>query len=107
MYWVILISFLSLLAISFVVSRPGNKLIKNKKNKVHLFDVLSSYMGGFLLVIIVYLFVSASNGKETFDIGIDFFNSNRWNFAKFHLLELKKSIPISNVSLPLEAETKR
>ena len=81
MYWLILISFLSLLAISFVVSRPGNKLIKNKKNKTHLLDVLSSYMGGFLLVIIVYLFVSASNGKETFDIGIDFFNSNRWKFA--------------------------
>ena len=81
MYWVILISFLSLLAISFVVSKPGNKLIKNKKNKIHFLDILSSYMGGFLLVIIVYLFVSASNGKETFDIGIDFFNSNRWNFA--------------------------
>ena len=64
MYWIILISFLSLFAISFVVSRPGNKLIKNKKNKTHLLDVLSSYMGGFLLVIIVYLFVSASNGKE-------------------------------------------
>ena len=81
MYWVILISFLILLAISFVVSIPGNKLIKNKKNKIHLLDILSSYMGGFLLVIIVYLFVSASNGKETFDIGIDFFNANRWNFA--------------------------
>jgi hypothetical protein len=81
MYWIILISFLSLLAISFVVSKPGNKLIKNKKNKTHLLDVLSSYMGGFLLVIIVYLFVSASNGKETFDIGIDFFNANRWNFV--------------------------
>ena len=81
MYWVILISFLSLLVISFVTSKPGNKLIKNKKNKIHLLDILSSYMGGFLLVIIVYLFVSASNGKETFDIGIDFFNSNRWNFA--------------------------
>ena len=78
MYWVILISFLSLLAISFVVSKPGNKFIKNK---THLLDVLSSYMGGFLLVIIVYLFVSASNGKETFDIGIDFFNANRWKFA--------------------------
>ena len=44
-------------------------------------DVLYSYMGGFLLVIVVYLFVSASNGKETFDISIDFFNSNRWKFA--------------------------
>ena len=81
MYWLILISFLILLAISFVASKPGNKLIKNKKNKIHLLDILSSYMGGFLLVIIVYLFVSASNGKETFDIGIDFFNANRWNFA--------------------------
>ena len=81
MYWLILISFLSLLSISFVVSKPGNKLIKNKKNKIYLLDILSSYMGGFLLVIIVYLFVSASNGKETFDIGIDFFNSNRWKFA--------------------------
>ena len=81
MYWLILISFLILLAISFVASNPGNKLIKNKKNKIHLLDVLSSYMGGFLLVIAVYLFVSASNGKETFDIGIDFFNSNRWKFA--------------------------
>ena len=81
MYWLILISFLSLLSVSFVASRPGNKLIKNKKNKVHLLDVLSSYIGGFLFVIIVYLFVSVSNGKETFDIGIDFFNSNRWKFA--------------------------
>ena len=81
MYWLILISFLSLLAISFVTSKPGNKLIKNKKNKIHLLDILSSYVGGFLLAIIVYLFVSASNGKETYDIGIDFFNSNRWNFA--------------------------
>ena len=81
MYWLILISFLSLLSVSFVASRPGNKLIKNKKNKTHLLDILSSYMGGFLLVIVVYLFVSASNGKETFDIGIDFFNSNRWKFS--------------------------
>ena len=81
MYWLILISFLSLLSVSFVASRPGNKLIKNKKNKVHLLDVLSSYIGGFLFVIIVYLFVSVSNGKETFDIGIDFFNSIRWKFA--------------------------
>ena len=81
MYWLILISFLSLLSVSFVASRPGNKLIKNKKNKIHLLDVLSSYIGGFLFVIIVYLFVSVSNGKETFDIGIDFFNSNRWKFA--------------------------
>jgi len=78
MYWLILISFLSLLGVSFVASRPGNKLIKNK---AYLLDVLSSYIGGFLFVIIVYLFVSASNGKETFDIGIDFFNSNRWKFA--------------------------
>ena len=81
MYWLILISFLSLLSISFAVSRPGNKFIKNKKNKIHLLDILSSYLGGFLLVIIVYLFVSASNDKETFDIGIDFFNCNRWKLA--------------------------
>ena len=81
MYRLILISFLILLAISFVVSRPGNKFIKNKKNKTHLLNVLSPYMGCFLLVIIVYLFVLASNGKEKFDIGIDFFNVNRWNFA--------------------------
>ena len=81
MYWLILISFLTLFSVSFVASRPGNKFIKNKKNKTHLLDILSSYMGGFLLVIVVYLFVSASNGKETFDIGIDFFNSNRWKFS--------------------------
>ena len=42
MYWVILISFLILLAISFVVSKPGNKLIKNKKNKTHLLDFLKN-----------------------------------------------------------------
>ena len=94
MYWVILISFLSLLAISFVVSKPGNKLIKNKKNKTHLLDILSSYMGGFLLVIIVYLFVSASNGKEAFDIGIDFFNANRFKVNEFIKKKLKIKMQI-------------
>ena len=72
MYWVILISFLSLLAISFVASKPGNKLIKNKKNKVYLLDILSCYMGGFLLVIIVYLFVQPLMVKKHLILGLIF-----------------------------------
>ncbi|WP_415323881.1 hypothetical protein [Candidatus Pelagibacter sp. Uisw_127] len=64
MYWVILISFLILLAISFVVSNPENKLIKNKKNKIHLLDyqissdVLSAGVMNFVRYIYTQHYIS-------------------------------------------------
>ena len=81
MYWLILVLFLGLLGFMFVASKTGSKLIKSKKIKIHLLDILTSFMGGFLFAIVVYLFVSGANDKETFDIGIDFFNSNVWKFV--------------------------
>ena len=81
MYWLILVLFLGLLGLIFVASKKGSKLIKSKKIKIHLLDILTSFMGGFLFAIVVYLFVSGANDKETFDIGIDFFNSNVWKFV--------------------------
>ncbi len=64
-----------------MVSNSKNKIIKNKKTKEHILDILTAYLGGSLFVIIVYLFVSGTNDKGMFDIGIDFLNSNRWKFA--------------------------
>ena len=64
-----------------MVSNKKNKIIKNKNTKEYLLDILTAYIGGFLFVIIVYLFVSGTNDKGMFDIGIDFLNSNRWKFA--------------------------
>ena len=64
-----------------MVSNKKNKIIKNKNIKEYLLDILTAYIGGFLFVIIVYLFVSGTNDKGMFDIGIDFLNSNRWKFA--------------------------
>jgi hypothetical protein len=57
------------------------KIIKNKKTKKYILDILAAYIGGFLFIIIVYMFVSGTNDKGMFDIGIDFLNSNRWKFA--------------------------
>ena len=64
-----------------MVSNSKNKIIRNKKTKEHILNILIAYLGGFLFVIIVYLFVSGTNDKGMFDIGIDFLNSNRWKFA--------------------------
>ena len=64
-----------------MASNPKSKIIKNKKTKEHILDIFSAYIGGFLFVIIVCLFVSGTNDKGMFDIGIDFLNSNRWKFA--------------------------
>jgi glycerol uptake facilitator-like aquaporin len=64
-----------------MASNLKKKIIKNKKIKEHILDILMAYIGGFLFVIIVYLFVSGTNDKGMFDIGIDFLNSNRWKFA--------------------------
>ena len=64
-----------------MVSNHKKKIIKDKNTKEHILDILTAYIGGFLFVIIVYLFVSGTNDKGMFDIGIDFLNSNRWKFA--------------------------
>ena len=81
MFWIIFGSFIFLLLFVIITSNSKNKIIRNKKNKKHILDILTAYLGGFLFVITVYLFVSGTNDKGMFDIGIDFLNSNRWKFA--------------------------
>ena len=81
MFLIIFGSFISLLLFIMLISSSNKKIIKNKRNKEHILDILTAYIGGFVFVIIVYLFVSGTNDKGMFDIGIDFFNSNRWKFA--------------------------
>ncbi len=81
MFLVIFVSYMCLLLSMILFSNSKNKIIRNKKTKEHILDILTAYMGGFLFVIIVYLFVSGTNDKGMFDIGIDFLNSNRWKFA--------------------------
>ena len=65
MYWLILVLFLGLLGLIFVASKKGSKLIKSKKIKIHLLDILISFMSGFLFALIVYLFISGANDKGT------------------------------------------
>ena len=43
-----------------MTANPGNTLIKNKKTKEHLLDILTAFMGGFLFVLasVAFLFRS-------------------------------------------------
>ena len=82
MFWIIFGSFISLFLLIIVISSLKIQIIKDKKIKEHMLNILTAYIGGFLFVITVYLFVSGTNDKGMFDIGIDFLNSNRWPVAR-------------------------
>ena len=56
---------MGLLGFMFVASKAGSKLIKSKKIKIYLLDILTSFMSSFLFALIVYLFISGTNDKGT------------------------------------------
>ena len=60
MFWIIFGSFISLFIFMMMTANPGNTLIKNKKTKEHLLDILTAFMGGFLFVLasVAFLFRS-------------------------------------------------
>ena len=84
MFWIILGSFVCLLLFVLIASNPENNLIKNKKTKEHLLDILTSFMGGFLFVIAMYLFES-SHPERFFRLDLQFFDARDWRFGKNNL----------------------
>ena len=65
-----------------VLSKFGNKLIKNKKTKEHLLDILTAFMGGFLFVLLVWLFYSGAKDEGAFNFRYDYFNARDWSLKR-------------------------
>ena len=79
MYYLLLISFLSLIIFITVVNLPNNKFnISGKKKKLSI-EILWCYLGGLLLVVLTELFKKLDHGSGYLDIGHDLFNSRRWD----------------------------
>jgi len=81
MYWVIILSFFSLLIFMMMASNPNNKLITNKNTKRHLLDLLTAYVGGFLFVVTVRLFESGAP-DSSFDLFYDVLNGRFWRIGR-------------------------
>jgi hypothetical protein len=82
MYWVIILSFFSLLIFMMMASNPNNKLITNKNTKRHLLDLLTAYMGGFLFVVIVSLFEAPGPDGSSFHLFYDVLNARSWRIGR-------------------------
>lgn len=67
-----------------MAANPGNTLVKNKKTKEHLLDLLTAFMGGFIFVIAVYLF-EASHPDGFFRLDLQFFDSRDWRIGRDNL----------------------
>ena len=84
MFWIIFGSFICLLLFMMMAANPGNNLIKNKKNKEYLLDLLVAYIGGFAFVITMYLF-EASHPEGFFRLDLQFFDSRDWRIGRNNL----------------------
>jgi hypothetical protein len=82
MLWLIFGTFLSLLLFIIVAANPGNNLIKNKKTKEHLLDILTAFMGGFFFVLMVWLFYSGAKDEGAFKFRYDFFSAREWSLKR-------------------------
>ena len=82
MYWVIILSFFSLLIFMMMASNPNNKLITNKNTKRHLLDLLTAYMGGFLFVVTVRLFESIQPDGTSFNLFWDVLDGRSWRIGR-------------------------
>ena len=65
-----------------MAANPGNNLIKNKKTKEYLLDLLTAYMGGFLFVVVVRLFESGAE-ERSFNLMRQVFRTDR--FGSWHI----------------------
>ena len=82
MFWVIILSFFSLLIFMMMATNPGNKLIQNKNTKRHLLDLLTAYMGGFLFVVLVALFEAPGPDGSSFKLFLDVLYARDWRFGR-------------------------
>ena len=82
MFWLIILSFISLLIFLMLASNPANKLIQNKNYKRHLLDILTAYMGGFLFVVLVRLFEAPGPDGSSFNLFYDVLNSRSWRIGR-------------------------
>ena len=67
-----------------MAANPGSKLIKNKSTKAHLLDILTAYVGGFVFVLIMYLF-EASHPESFFSLKLQFFDDRDWRIGNNNL----------------------
>ena len=65
-----------------MTANPGNTLIKNKKTKEHLLDILTAFMGGFLFVLLVWLFYSGAKDEGLLRLGADIFRERHWSSGR-------------------------
>ena len=71
-----------LLLFMMMTANPGNTLIKNKKTKEHLLDILTAFMGGFLFVFLVWLFYSGAKDEGLLRLGGDIFRERQWSSGR-------------------------
>lgn len=84
MFFIVFGSFLGLLLFVRLAENPGSKLIKNKSHKIHYLNVLTAYMGGFIFVLITYLF-EASHPESFFSLELQFFDGRDWRIGNNNL----------------------
>ena len=77
-------SFLGLILFVRLAENPGSKLIKNKSHKIHYLNILTAYMGGFVFVLITYLF-QASHPDSYFSLDLQFFRARNWSIGNDNL----------------------
>ena len=82
MLWIIFGSFICLLLFMVMAANPGNTLIKNKKTKEHLLDILTAFMGGFLFVLLVWFFYSGAKDEGLLSLGHDIFRERNWSLSR-------------------------
>ena len=78
MYIIILFSFLAMIGI---VASSQSRLVNfklSKKTQSYFLDVITCFLGGIILVVMVGLFYHGGYRTGFFDVGDDIFHSSRW-----------------------------
>lgn len=71
--------FLSLVVYIWIGEMPNAAYKINNKYKIHILDIISSFIGGIIFSIIPSLFVTGASNYGTFDIGRSYLNNYRWS----------------------------
>ena len=106
MFWLIIISFFSLLTFMLAASNPGNKLLPNKNTRRHLLDLLTASLSGFLFVVIVRLFESGQP-EESFNLFYDILYGRAWRIGRDNFEDFIFAFIITYIIIFLRSQYKK